>query len=203
MIRFVTTAIAVATLALTACVTINVYFPAAEAEKAADRIIEDVWGKDKAGDKDKVQPQSALPPAMATERVLVAALRGALELVVPAAEAQADINVSTPAVRSLTASMEARHGELSKYYDSGAVGLTDDGMVELRDANAVPLAERNVARKLVTDENADRAALYREIARANNHPDWEADIRATFAQRWIAKARAGWWYRAAGTWKQK
>lgn len=26
-----------------ACVTINIYFPAAAAEKAADRIIEDVW----------------------------------------------------------------------------------------------------------------------------------------------------------------
>jgi len=26
-----------------ACVTINIYFPAAAAEKAADRIIDDVW----------------------------------------------------------------------------------------------------------------------------------------------------------------
>lgn len=30
-------------LALSACVTINIYFPAAEAEKAADKIIDDVW----------------------------------------------------------------------------------------------------------------------------------------------------------------
>ncbi|MCB5184713.1 hypothetical protein LG201_05805 [Methylobacillus gramineus] len=30
-------------LALSACVTINIYFPAAAAEKAADRIIDDVW----------------------------------------------------------------------------------------------------------------------------------------------------------------
>ena len=28
---------------LTACVTINIYFPAAAAEKAADKIIDDVW----------------------------------------------------------------------------------------------------------------------------------------------------------------
>ncbi len=27
----------------TACVTINIYFPAAAAEKAADRIIDEVW----------------------------------------------------------------------------------------------------------------------------------------------------------------
>lgn len=30
-------------MALPACVTINIYFPAAAAEKAADRIIDDVW----------------------------------------------------------------------------------------------------------------------------------------------------------------
>jgi hypothetical protein len=30
-------------LGLSACVTINIYFPAAAAEKAADKIIDDVW----------------------------------------------------------------------------------------------------------------------------------------------------------------
>ncbi|OIQ87130.1 hypothetical protein GALL_310180 [mine drainage metagenome] len=33
----------VALAALPACVTINIYFPAAAAEKAADKIIDDVW----------------------------------------------------------------------------------------------------------------------------------------------------------------
>jgi hypothetical protein len=32
-----------ALLGLSACVTINIYFPAAAAEKAADKIIEEVW----------------------------------------------------------------------------------------------------------------------------------------------------------------
>jgi len=36
-------AISLAALALSACVTINIYFPAAAAEKAADKIIEEVW----------------------------------------------------------------------------------------------------------------------------------------------------------------
>jgi hypothetical protein len=30
-------------LSASACVTINIYFPAAAAEKAADRIIDEVW----------------------------------------------------------------------------------------------------------------------------------------------------------------
>jgi uncharacterized protein YdbL (DUF1318 family) len=197
MSRWITTLLATAALGLAACVTINVYFPEAAAEKAADRIIEDVWGQEGKG-----QEQSALPHEPGA--VLLAATRGVLDLLVPAAEAQADMNISTPAVRKLTASMESRHGQLSKYYDSGAVGLTAGGLVDLRDANAVPLAERNAVRKLVADENADRSALYREIAAANGQPAWEADIRKTFAERWIAKARSGWWYQdAAGRWKQK
>lgn len=36
-------AIPLAGAALTACVTINIYFPAAAAEKAADKIIDEVW----------------------------------------------------------------------------------------------------------------------------------------------------------------
>ncbi|SER43155.1 hypothetical protein SAMN05421690_102626 [Nitrosomonas sp. Nm51] len=32
-----------AIILLSACVTINIYFPAAAAEKAADKIIEEVW----------------------------------------------------------------------------------------------------------------------------------------------------------------
>ena len=197
MTRWITAAISTAALALAACVTINVYFPAAAAEKAADRIIEDVWGRDAKGDE-----QSALPPGH--RGTLLAAVRSAVEFVIPVANAQADLDVSTPAIRAVTASMESRHGQLEKYYASGAVGLTADGLIEIRDANAVPLAERNVVRKLVADENADRNSLYREIASGNGHPEWETDIRSTFASRWIAKARGGWWYRnAAGNWVQK
>lgn len=32
-----------AVFALTACVTINIYFPAAAAEKAADKLIDEIW----------------------------------------------------------------------------------------------------------------------------------------------------------------
>jgi hypothetical protein len=49
-----------AALALPACVTINIYFPEAAAEKAADRIIEDVWQiKDQAPDAPTEQQAPA------------------------------------------------------------------------------------------------------------------------------------------------
>ena len=40
--------------ALAGCVTINIYFPAAAAERAADRIIDEVW---------QLKPDAAKPPA--------------------------------------------------------------------------------------------------------------------------------------------
>jgi len=47
-------------LALGACVTINIYFPAAAAEQAADRIIEEVWQIRK-GETTAPPPQSPSP----------------------------------------------------------------------------------------------------------------------------------------------
>jgi uncharacterized protein YdbL (DUF1318 family) len=189
---------------LAGCVTINVYFPAVAAEKAADRIIEDVWGKEPQGEPAAPTPdtrgqrdQGRAPLALLAVRVL--------DFVVPvAAAAEPNIDISSPAVQQIKASMESRHGSLAPHYNSGAVGLTQDGMIAVRDANAIPLAERNTVKKLVADENADRQALYREIAVANGHPEWEGDIRKTFAQRWIAKAQSGWYYQdGSGSWVQK
>jgi uncharacterized protein YdbL (DUF1318 family) len=201
MIRWFTAGAAAGCLTLAACVTINVYFPAAAAEEAADRIIRDVWGESEAKKPEGKEQSSIAPPS---RNLLASAVEGALDLIVPPAQAQADIDISSPAIRALTGSMKARTGELEPFLDSGAVGLTSDGLLELRDANSVPLADRNRVRKLVTDENGDRNSLYREIASANGHPEWEADIRTTFAARWIANAKAGWYYRrAGGDWTKK
>lgn len=121
-----------------------------------------------------------------------------------AALAAADLEINTPAISALQNTMQARHGQLAPHYASGAVGQTRDGNVALRDASAVPLAARQSVNSLVADENRDRAALYREIARANGHPEWEAEVRSTFAQRWIDKAASGWWVQnAGGAWAKK
>ena len=103
--------------------------------------------------------------------VLLAAAASVLDFIVAPAHAQANLNIETPAMRQLTQSMEARHAQLKKYYDAGAIGLTRDGLVQVRDQNLVPLPERNAVRKLVAEENADRTNLYREIATANGHPN--------------------------------
>lgn len=118
--------------------------------------------------------------------------------------AAADIEVNTPAIAKLKESLKQRHDQLKPYYANGAIGLTREGTIALRDANAVPLAERQKLNGMVNASNQDRGALYREIAVANNHPEWEAEIRSTFADRWIGKAPAGWWVQdGQGGWNKK
>ena len=117
---------------------------------------------------------------------------------------QANIEIDTPAIVSLEQRMQQRHNQLEPYFSRGGVGLTRDGLIAMRDANELPLSARQSVNALIAAENQDRNALYREIARANGHPEWEADIRSTFAQRWIQLARPGWWYQSAsGSWVRK
>jgi uncharacterized protein YdbL (DUF1318 family) len=202
---------------LAACVTVNVYFPAAAAEQAADRIIDTVTSQPGGNTLNERRPGNETTPARtppnsrlaprAERPVLLAAAGALLDLLIPTAEAQGspNLDVSDPQIRAVTGAMQQRFGELKQYFASGVIGLTADGKVAVRDQNAIPLAERAVVARLVTEDNRDRETLYAELAKANKHPEWEPDIRRTFARRWVERgASPGWYYQdASGKWVQK
>ena len=56
-----------AILALPACVTINIYFPEAAAEKAADKIINDVWQLEQSGNAGKPANGNSTEPVQDQE----------------------------------------------------------------------------------------------------------------------------------------
>lgn len=183
-------------LMLVSCVTINIYFPAAAAEEAADKIIEEVWQPETQVKETEQQSFNNIVHV----NFAVAALNW---IVSPAQAAAPNLNINSPAINSLQAKMKKRFASLKAYYSNGAIGLTENGFVAIRDNKAIPLKSRNSVKALVKNENNDRNELYAEIARVNGHPEWKADIQATFARRWISKAASGWWYQSAGSWKQK
>lgn len=184
-------------LLLVSCVTINIYFPAAAAEKAADRIIEDVWGQDAVEKPAEPETQSQFHIEQQTWPIAV------LNWLISPAAAEPNININSKAINAIQSKMKKRHQSLKAFYQKGAIGLTDKGYVAIHNIKAVSLKDRNKVKGLIADENKDRKALYAEIARANGHPEWQADIQATFARRWVDKAAAGWWYQTKGQWKQK
>ena len=197
----------VAAAALSACVTINVYFPAAEAKEAAREFVEKVIG-------DEVQAQpapgsggSAFAQPRPLESIVSLARRVDLFAVVGigAVHAQApDITIKTPAIQAIQARMAQRFDSaLRAGFDAGALGFEADGTIVVRDAAKLALKDRVTVNSAVAADNRDREAVYREVAVANGHPEWESRIRDVFARQWIESARDGWWYQAGGSWKQK
>ncbi len=184
-------------LVLSACVTINVYFPAAEAQEAAREFVEKVIGDETPGAGQPPAPEADAGGGMASKL---------LSFFIADAHAQTpDINLKTPAIQAIQSRMAQRfQSQLSAHFDSGALGFGRDGLIVVRDAAKLGLKDRAAVNQSVSEDNRDRAAVYREIAVANGHPEWEQQIRETFARQWVASARAGWWYQdAGGAWKQK
>jgi len=173
-----------------ACVTINVYFPAAEAEEAAGKIINKIIGEDEnAGVSNNPQSFNFNP----------------LNWFISSAHAEVNINISSPAIVEITDRMENRFAtQLKTHIDAGVVGFTNEGFVDIVDASTLGLKDRQKVKKIVADDNRDRKALYRELAVANGHADWEESIRNVFIKLWKEKARSGWKYQdAAGNWQTK
>ena len=187
----------VAMLALAACVTINVYFPAAEAKAAAKEFVEKVIDE-----AQPVEPKPGDNGGMALRFDFdPLALVGIGEA---KAQGAPDITIKTPAIQAIQARMEARfNSTLRAGFDSGALGFTSDGLITVRDPAKLALKDRVAMNSAVADDNRDRKAVYREVAVANGHAEWEGQIRNVFAKQWVDSARSGWWYQSGGSWKQK
>jgi uncharacterized protein len=183
-------------LLLSACVTVNIYFPAAAVQRAADEIVKETWGGPN-GTPGRAQPQSRL--RFAPDRDL------SLSLISEAFAQEADINVSNPAIRGLKDSIKRRSGAIKPYMDKGNAGINQEGLLTIRNTDGLNLKERAEVQQLIEAENRDREALYVEIAKANNIPaEAVPKIKGIFARSWTDQAQPGWWIQdAQGTWKKK
>jgi len=187
------------------CVTINIYFPAAAAEKVAEEIVNDVLNSKGATQPEQTKSnkdQSLLylhQPQMRSPLLLV------VNFLFPAAYAgQADISINSPRINSIRQSMQNRQAKLVRYYQSGNIGFTNNGLLASVNNKGLSLKQKSTAGKLIRAENNDRMALYSEIAQANGHPEWRSDIQKTFARTWINKISSGWMYQSAsGQWQRK
>jgi len=192
-------------LLLSACVTINVYFPAAEAKEAAREFVEKVIDE---ADKVEIKDSSGKDGGGGGMAMLQRRFDFDpwMQVGIGSAQAQSapDISIKTPAIQAIQGRMEARfNGSLRKGFDSGALGFTSDGLITVRDAGKLELKDRVAMNAAVADDNRDRKAVYREVAVANGHPEWESQIRDVFAKQWVDSAKSGWWYQSGGGWKQK
>ena len=178
-----------------ACVTVNIYFPAAAVERAADEIVKETWGG-RTESAPREQPRSLLPAAWKIVSV---------SLIDEVFAQEADINVSNPAIRALKDSIKNRSNSIKPFMDRGNVGIAKDGLLTVRTIEGLDLKERALVQQLVDAENRDRESLYLEIARANNFPKESVPkIKSIFAKSWAEQAQSGWWIQdEQGNWKKK
>lgn len=204
-----------AVVSLAGCVTINVYFPEAAAQKAADQFVGSVIngatpgngsGQNGNGKDMPSSSSSSGQPPQASVRHEAAGMR-LLDLVVPAAYADdtPNLKINTPEIEAIHARMRKRfESQLKSLLNKGEVGFTHDGLVAVHSESDIPLSQRSQVQATVNAENQDRRTLYQAIARANGHPGWASKIQRTFANIWIQKAHAGWYVQdASGQWHKK
>jgi uncharacterized protein YdbL (DUF1318 family) len=175
-----------------ACITVNVYFPASAVEKTADNIVKDVYKK---GESNQTEQQSSLLRAVA----------GLLAPQPAHAGPQKVKSVSNAAIRGLKAEIRKHHEQLVPFYKGGHVGITNDGLLAVRDTSGLPLPKVAKLKRLVQADNQARKQLYRKVAEALDvdpqHMDQE---RRIFADKWRENAQAGWWIQKDdGTWVRK
>lgn len=122
---------------------------------------------------------------------------------VPSAE-QINLDIGTPPVVIVKHSLAQRSSRLVRFYDAGIIGLAYDGMVKMRDDSHLTLAQRQIAEKLIDNENPDRNSLIYAIAEAHGGQAWEPAVRAAQVRRWKEQFHSGWWIEdAQGKWSVK
>jgi len=185
-IRF--TALA-ALAAFIGCVTVNIYFPAAEVEKTAEKIVDEVYQE-----KKEAPPQEPTekPRSSNGEGIFGALARISWPGAAPAFAEEAT-TVSNAAIRALKEQIGQRHQELLPYYQQGQAGINKDGFIEVRGTEGLGLSQVATLKRVVDADNSARRKLYEEVAKALNlKPEQVPQIRQIFAKQWREKAQAGW-----------
>ncbi len=170
---------------ITACVTVNIYFPAAEVKQAAEDIAKEVRGTQ---------------PAKSQENAPTSWLR--LESQAFAAN---ELTVSNATIRQLKARMKGRYPSLSPFLKKGYVGEGANGLLVIKNQAGLGLKQKAELKRLVSAENNDRMALYRAVAQSLNIPASQIGrIQKIFASEWQKTAPAGTYIeKSPGNWVRK
>lgn len=190
MKRFFRVSAVMALLLTAACVTVNIYFPAAEIQKDAERVVKQAYGIE-VEEGEAPGEGSWLRPDI-------------LELFGPSiAHAQDYVNLSNAATRGLESDVTATTQALAPYFSAGNVGIDASGFAALRDKSGLDMKQVGQVNRLVAADRKLKTALYQEKAKAAGTPDKVADVQGIFAQLWQRHVAAGTWIQTGSGWSQK
>jgi len=125
-------------------------------------------------------------------------------LAAPAPEA-INLDIGTPPVIVVRHAMTQRTSRLVRFYDAGVMGLGNDGMIKIRDYSKLGnVTLRQIAEKLIDQENPDRMSLIYAIAEAHGGKEAVPVVRDLQVRHWKQQWKSGWWIEdEKGNWSQK
>ncbi len=200
-----------------AVITVNVYFPEKAVKDAYVSLDEMLLKKDgqNAPNPEKqppVEPKTKEPGPQSSLRGMFPDF--SLSAVAHAAESGDDLAIelgSMPEVISAYAEMSQRLSALEALFNKGAVGLTSQGLVTVRDKTKVTAQDE----ALVSAENRNRKTIIGGMAKAILKTTKQEMTKAaldqtmgkaaaTYAETRREAAKAGWWMQLQnGKWVQK
>ena len=205
-------------LAACAIITVNVYFPEKAAKEAYksldDMLLKNEAGKPPAGSQQPGEEQKR-PETKPQSNLFKALPAFSLTAVAHAAESEADALAvelaGMPEVNKAYEEMSQRLPRLTTLFDSGAIGLTNQGLVSVRDKAKVNASDEG----LVAAENKNRKTVISSMAKAiikmakQNETKAAMDqvmgkAAASYADIKRDAAKAGWWMQLQNSrWVQK
>jgi uncharacterized protein len=133
-------------------ITVNVYFPAAEIEDAATKIEREVRGEDPTSPQPgppSQQPQSFRLYPLTWPKIWPRTWYVEVQWQTPTATAQGiNIDITTPAIRSLIASRKRRYPSLEPLLDRCIVGENNHGLVDIRNLAGLSLQDKSRVKSL-------------------------------------------------------
>ena len=129
-------------------------------------------------------------------------------LAVPAAAgptaSEINLDIGTPPVMVAKHTLAQRSSRLVRFYEAGVIGLGNDGMIKIHDGSRLTLTQRQIAEKLIDQENPERNSLIYAIAEAHGGKEAQPAVRAAQIKRWKEQFHSGWWMEdAQGNWYKK
>jgi hypothetical protein len=117
---------------------------------------------------------------------------------------QINLDIGTPPVMVAKHTLAQRFSRLVRFYDAGIIGLGNDGMVKMRDGSKLTLTQRQIAEKLIDQENPERNSLIFAIAEAHGGKEAQPATRVAQVKRWKDQFHSGWWMEdTQGNWARK
>ena len=168
---------------LYSCVTVNIYFPAQEAQQKAEKIVNEIRGKINKNTKPtSFNFNIFISNAYASNNVL---------------------NTTNAKIKTIKQSMKKRFEKMKPYYKMGYLAETLDGYLKIY-KKPVSLKDKMILTKLTKEENKDRTMLYKEVAKALKIQSSQIDkLKRIFAKQWQDTAPSGTYIQTQTGWIRK